>query len=451
MNDLPAPSASPEAWRTYLSRHYGIANESTYIGYRGQINVRWTLDVCPWDERHTDRAARVVLHGDGTVTADCQHGCGEPRRKRDPREALPRRPGASPVRRPIHDSRSHRPRETVNDDGEAPLASDVTPLWGFERPAPIQQPLQGLLYNGYITILAADGGTGKSFLALYLSAAIALGEPFLGLPTDAERVLYVDYELSADEQKRRLARVLEGMGTSPGDARLRRRLFHTCPAHPIGTEKGRRHVAEIIDAHDIDLTILDSLSLALGFDATQQREITNVMQLVQRDWGTVLAIDHVPASSSGDASARPYGSVFKRNIARSTLTLSCPSDGTHLLVPDKNNFGAAPDRIAYQMDFDDDAETVTFTAVEVTDEAAAGALSDLSSREITLKAVEELHAEGGTSVTAEQVADWREARDEGIAAGTIGNHFTQLRKQGLIERAGSGEVAPASTDGSPQT
>ena len=60
-----------------------------------------------------------------------------------------------------------------------------------------------------------------------------------------------------------------------------------------------------------------------------------------KDWGAVFAIDHISglAARGNQSKARPFGSVFKRNIARATFTLARIDAGGRLLTADKNNFG----------------------------------------------------------------------------------------------------------------
>jgi len=122
----------------------------------------------------------------------------------------------------------------------------------------------GFLPQGFITLLTADGGVGKSFLAIYLAIMVCLGCPFLGLGTLRGRVLYVDYDLDEDEQKLRVWRVLAGLNMTPDDPGLVGQFYYYRPRHSLSSEAGHDEVVSIIREHEISLVILDSLSIGLG-------------------------------------------------------------------------------------------------------------------------------------------------------------------------------------------
>lgn len=97
------------------------------------------------------------------------------------------------------------------------------------------------------------------------------------------------------------------------------------PAHPLSSAEGHNEVINLIHKHDIDLVILDSLTIGLGADASIQRDVTPIMQRL-KEWGTVFAVDHISGNAARDnhGKARPFGSVFKRNIARGTTVSDGP-------------------------------------------------------------------------------------------------------------------------------
>ncbi len=235
------------------------------------------------------------------------------------------------------DARTSRAETREEPPRERP---QPVPLWGFENPPPLLWIVAGFLPQGFITLLTADGGVGKSFLAIYLAIMVCLGCPFLGLGTLRGRVLYVDYDLDEDEQKLRVWRVLAGLNMTPDDPGLVGQFYYYRPRHSLSSEAGHDEVVSIIREHEISLVILDSLTIGLGADATSQQDVTRIMQRF-KDWGTVFAIDHISglAARGNQSKARPFGSVFKRNIARATFTLARADVGGCLLTADKNNFG----------------------------------------------------------------------------------------------------------------
>lgn len=348
--------------------------------------------------------------------------------------------GSHGVQTAIHGSSSSRDHEIVNDP-------EAVPLFGFEKPPPLRWQVAGLIPEGFVTMLAADGGTGKSFLAVYLALCLCLGRSFFGLGTRRGRVLYVDFELNTEEQQRRVWRVAEGMGLSVDDERLKGRFFYYRPRFPLGTDQAHEEVLALIERHEVSLTILDSLTVAsAGADVTASEDVVPVMQRF-REWGTVFAIDHISSNSArgNQSGARPFGSVFKRNIARSTFTLAKADGGGLMLTPDKSNFTAKRDLVCYAVDFDGEDGPVTFEKVDETDDTMAGALKNMATHDVTTTAVKTLHEKHRRPVTAREVVDWRSGFDgaTSVKEGTVQNHFTVLQRRGKIERTGDGGVIPA--------
>lgn len=345
------------------------------------------------------------------------------------------RNGAHDLKTVNHDSRSYKDRDAVK-------TPEAVPLFGFEKPDPLRWHVAGLIPEGHVSILAADGGTGKSFLAVYLALRICTGQPFFGLRTERGRVLYVDYELDADEQKRRVWRVAEGMELSVDDERLQERLHYFRPSAPLGTKQAHREVLYLVERLDIDMVIVDSLTVgSAGADVTAADDTVPTMQRL-REWGTVLAIDHVSSNAArgNQSRATPFGSVFKRNMARSTLTLANADGGGYLLKPDKSNFTAKQDLVCYAVEFDGTNGPVRFEQVQQTDERMAGSLGNMST-DVSFAAIECQYEETGQPVTPSQIAQWREDHDAPhIANGTAQNHITTLKRRGKVERKGGGAV-----------
>lgn len=321
----------------------------------------------------------------------------------------------------------------------------TVPLWGYQDPPPLKWVVEGLIPEGFVTVLAADGGTGKSFLAMYLGIMIALSRSFFGLAVQPGKVLYVDYELDAVAQRRRQLSILRGLGLDQHHEALQGRMFYCRPQRSLSTAGGHDDVIKAIEVHGIDLVILDSLTIGMGADASSQEDVTRVMQRF-KDWGTVFAIDHISGSASrgNHSRARPFGSVFKRNIARSTFTLAQADAGGHMLTADKNNFGSQQDLLCYSIDFDDENELVRFRQIDHNDDEMKGALQHMSSMEVTLCAIKTLSNSSGKGVSPEDVQKWREEHESPIASGTIRNHFTALRKKGRLELLGDGTARPSS-------
>jgi hypothetical protein len=156
-----------------------------------------------------------------------------------------------------------------------------------------------------VTVLAADGGTGKSTLGLALAAHVALGRPFLGLPVRAGRVAFLDYETTWRQQARRLRLILRGMELTETPSILYKQL--DAPLPECGPELRR-----LCDQERVDFVIVDSLGFGGGAqpDAEPTLAVFRVLNSLRRP---VLVLHH--ANRQGEF----YGSVYVRNAARSLI------------------------------------------------------------------------------------------------------------------------------------
>lgn len=401
------------------------------------------------DKRKTFSLIHHLLqHGEpnGVAPSDCGEHGAEARQLCE----LATNQGAEAARRALEVSPDLQPLLTLYNsyDPDAEEKKDgvgaSAPMWGYEQPPPMQWTIRSFIPKGFLTLLLADGGMGKSILALYVALCVALGRSFFGLQVERGAVLYVDYELDRDSQFRRFWRVAKGEGIDVHHPRLENRLFYLRPEQPLGTDETHNLIMREVQEHDISLIILDSLTIGLMGDATNQRDVVPALRRM-REWPTTLAIDHVSHSTSqGNASeARAFGSVFKRNIARSALTLARADGGGYILQQEKANFGKKDEKVFYTVEWTDDS--IEFRRVSASDPVMDGAISDLSTHEVTLMAVKKVWEENdGGPVYPEDVVRWRDEHDcTGIAHGTAGNHLRKLERQGDIHSKKGGGYIPA--------
>lgn len=149
-------------------------------------------------------------------------------------------------------------------------------------------------------IIFADGGSLKSYLALYV-----LGQ----LSIRGYRVLLVDWELDGMDHRTRLRRLFDG--DLPDVHYLR-------ADRPIGdlTE----HVRAIVQRERIDFTVYDSIGVAVG-GAPESAELANAyFRSLRRIGGGSLSLAHITKNGE-HADQRPFGSTFYHNGARATWHL----------------------------------------------------------------------------------------------------------------------------------
>lgn len=321
------------------------------------------------------------------------------------------------------------------------LPTGVIPLYGFDTPPPRRWRVEDLIPDGHMTMLIGDGGTGKSYLALHLALCIASGQPFLGQEVVQGRVLYIDYELDAEDQMRRTLRVANGLHLDVKESVLDGNLFYFNPETALGTEEKEAEVQQTLEAFNVamDVVIIDSLTVGSTGDMKDQVDFNQVFREI-RNWSTTtLAIDHVSKAEAARQStnSRAFGSVFKRNTARSSLTLT-KKDDCYILNQEKSNFSGGGPAVAYTMEFGE--KDVVFEPTTLPQSP-----STLSTREVTLKAIEDIFQSTADFVSPEEIRKWREDEEAGVSLSSVRRHMKELDDEGHVTRE-HGEGAKPVTD-----
>jgi hypothetical protein len=122
-----------------------------------------------------------------------------------------------------------------------------------------------VLPRGRSVAMFAIGGTGKSLLSLWLSAAIATGRPVFGRIIEPVDVLYLDYEMTADD----LAERLSNMGYGPDDdiSRLHYALLPGLPG--LDQPEGGKAVVRLAEMCNAQLVVIDTFGRAVHGDENE--------------------------------------------------------------------------------------------------------------------------------------------------------------------------------------
>lgn len=225
----------------------------------------------------------------------------------------------------------------------------VTLLRDVEEPEPREYAVDGLVPFGAATSIYGAGGEGKSMLAMSLCTSLASESGYwLGRGLRPCPVLYVDFELTVDEQLRRVYSLCRGSGYEgiPND------LYYLCG---VGKHKESAFWSAYAACawYGIRLVVFDSWGMGMQRDSKEASEILDFFSayiepfLVQDI--AVLIVDH-QAKGSPYQEATAHGSVYKRNVVRSEIQIEAvgqdESSGTVdiALRQRKHNFGplAAP-------------------------------------------------------------------------------------------------------------
>jgi hypothetical protein len=126
-------------------------------------------------------------------------------------------------------------------------------------PAPRRYLVKDLVPAAYVTLLYGDGGVAKSLLALALGVAVSgASEQWLERKVENCPVLYVDFELDAEEQARRVHQLCRGQGLDKPPDGL---LYMSALGYPA--KEAFAAALEACKEHGVELMVVDSLGPAL--------------------------------------------------------------------------------------------------------------------------------------------------------------------------------------------
>src|SRR6185295_4279849 len=136
-----------------------------------------------------------------------------------------------------------------------------------------------LIQKDAINTIVADGGGGKSYLALAIATALVTGQFMIPRlrPLEQGPVLYMDFEWDVREHARRLWQITRGLGMEERP----KGISHLSFDKPLRKVHG---VHEVVAEIKPILIIVDSLGYALGGDITSQEPVSEAFQII-RSWG----------------------------------------------------------------------------------------------------------------------------------------------------------------------
>lgn len=227
----------------------------------------------------------------------------------------------------------------------------------------VQWIVPGWLPQGYVTMLAADPGVGKSFLALSVCKSILSGGRFydgqtLKQTTRFPRVLWVEAEAGEPFHMQRAA----NMGINPLQMIEPRRCNEDSLTPSLSNARDRETIAAIMAHEDIAIVVVDSLSAATsGVDENSAAAGQAVQWLAEQARNTnkpVLLIHHMNKSTmrirgtTAPTLADIRGSTAITQHARVVWTLDNPDESQPQLIRlacAKSNIGVKPDPILLQI------------------------------------------------------------------------------------------------------
>jgi len=170
--------------------------------------------------------------------------------------------------------------------------------------------LEPFIASSGVSVFYGEGGTGKSLIALGMSASIASGLPIFGqYPRKVGPVVYFDYEDDNSVHSERLEAILKQTGE------LKYPIYHRSLIAKVSQSQAtmRRTIGET----GAVMAVLDSIGMGRGGNANTAEDTIRLFRALRSLEVPVLAIDHVTKEDkrSGEA-ITPYGSVYTINSAR---------------------------------------------------------------------------------------------------------------------------------------
>jgi len=211
------------------------------------------------------------------------------------------------------------------------------------------------------TMLTGAGGVGKSLFEQMLLTCIALGLPFLGMPTAQMNALYVTCEDDTAELWRRQAAICRLLGISLQDLAGRLALVSLCgePETALATfdDSGRLHATHrwtslvaTCEVMSIRVYAFDNATDAMAGDLNDIHQVAEFVNLLTglaiRMDGAAMIIHH-PNKQGEDW----LGSIAWHNKVRSRLIIERPDEGDpdqRAIRNPKANYGPSGSEIRFR-------------------------------------------------------------------------------------------------------
>ncbi len=287
-----------------------------------------------------------------------------------------------------------------------------------------------LIPRHHPTTLYGWGGTAKSLLAVMLGLSVAGGrEKFLGRDIAVHGpVLYIDFELDADEQHRRVAQLAEGMKMEvPED-------FLYVSALGFRTHEAIEFGLSACEENGAVMAVLDSLGPAMVGDMAAAKDVIEFHNCYIAPFKaagvTPLLVDHQARQQGGEGyqSKGAFGSAYKEHLSRSLIQVEAGDRSAEQGVLNvrlrhkKSSFSLLVEPFDVSLSFSDEMIVASLRDLTPSDRA----------QEATLNAEDRVVAalEDGPAYPDEI------AEATGLARSTVKNKINTLKKAGRVEATG---------------
>lgn len=209
--------------------------------------------------------------------------------------------------------------------------------------------------QGSMSVIYADGGSGKSLLALAMAVTLAGDDQIVGRRIGPPvRAMYLDWEAGPMVQHKRLKSIAAGAGFGDMPDTLYRRmrvpLVYAAPA-----------IRRELDDHGIGVVFVDSLGAAGDGPIEESAVALATARAMASFKRPIMAVHHMPKNIEGRRGAGAmFGSVYYANACRIAWELRGEKNEASQtiavgLVNTKNNNGPLERRHAYEIAFRNDS------------------------------------------------------------------------------------------------
>jgi DNA-binding transcriptional ArsR family regulator len=327
---------------------------------------------------------------------------------------------------------------------------DDTPeiVWFAELGEPKEREylIEKIGVKGYPIVAFGAGGVAKSFAMLSAGITIASAsgvDDWLGLRVlEHGYALYLDFELDAEEQHRRVRDLCAGMGIP-----IPKKLAYLSGVG-ITPEAAFQKALAFVDEYKARAVIIDSMGLAMQGDMEKGKEVLTFhgryINPLRRAGATPFIVDHEGKLQTGEKhkDKTPFGSAYKAWASRSVLQFVFEEYREETSQLDirvrqtKTNFGPKIDPIGVRFTFEE--KKVSMGGYILPDEE----LLEEESRPVKERILVALRLEGATNKQLQQIT--------GASEGTIRNKLSELRTDGLITDDGKRPVTYTLVSSSPE-
>ena len=266
------------------------------------------------------------------------------------------------------------PEITVNlnlaqsEQAPQPTSGELKPLdWAtLERsdPEPTHWRVEGWLPERTVTLLAANGGVGKSNLSLQMGVSMATGVEFVGLPTKPSRVLVISGEDEGRTVHFRVANICQDQGIGLASLADRMMVYDMTQTDCVLWRDGQptermQWLADTVVRHKAEVVIIDNASDVFADnenDRTAVRGFMRCLNMIAHGTGAaMLLLAHVDkasvrAGAGLDSNSTFSGSTAWNNSARSRWAMVRDDSGAVVMRHEKCNLGPLQEEIRLEFD-----------------------------------------------------------------------------------------------------